>query len=75
MHHFRPYPMPRPAAMLVKVPGLDLERLTQRSEMADADDAARQRKHCDMNVDAALRANAQPAGGCQPGMYTLDSPT
>lgn len=42
--------------------------------MANADDAASQRKQRDMNVDAALKASTQLAEGSQPGVRALDHP-
>ena len=42
--------------------------------MANADDAASQRKQRDMNVDPAFEASTQLAEGCQPGVCTLDHP-
>lgn len=42
--------------------------------MANADDAANQRKQRDMNVDAALEASTQLAEGSQPGVRALDHP-
>lgn len=42
--------------------------------MANADDAASQRKQREMNVDAALKASPQLAQGSQPGGRALDHP-
>ncbi|SFD61249.1 LysR substrate binding domain-containing protein, partial [Paracidovorax konjaci] len=52
----------------------DLERLTKRCEMANANDAASQRKQRDMNIDATFEASAQLAEGSQPSVGALHHP-
>lgn len=77
-----PPPTGKKGARRVGVDGLEepaktfsgLERLTKRCEMANADDAASQRKQRDMNVDAALEASPQLAECSQPGVRALDHP-
>ena len=55
-------------------PLMDLERLSKRSKSPNTDDAARQGKQRDMNVDVALEASTQLAKGSQPGVRALDDP-
>mgnify|MGYP003617906766 FL=1 len=42
--------------------------------MANADDAASQRKQRDVNIDPAFEASTQLAEGCQPGVCALNHP-